>query len=342
MPLTYKDAGVDIDAGDRFVARIRKSVERTFRPEVLAGLGGFGAPFALNTEGMTSPVLVSGTDGVGTKLKVAFLADRHDTVGIDLVAMSVNDVLTTGAEPLFFLDYLATGGLDVERMAAVVSGIAAGCREAGCALVGGETAEMPGFYASGEYDLAGFCVGIVDREKMLGAGACVAGDVVLGLPSSGLHSNGYSLARKVMFEVCGYRADTVLQELGRSVGDELLEPTRIYVRAVRKVLAELPVHALAHITGGGLPGNLNRVLGDALDAHLDRASWAPHAIFHMLAREGGVDDAEMFRAFNMGIGYCLVVARDDADRALELLRQAAESPVVLGEITGGEGQVVID
>jgi len=343
MSLTYKDAGVDIEAGDRFVTRIKKSVERTFRPEVMAGLGGFGAPFALDTSGYKQPVLVSGTDGVGTKLKVAFLADRHDTVGIDLVAMSVNDVLTTGAEPLFFLDYLATGGLDVERLAAVVSGIATGCREAGCALIGGETAEMPGFYGPGEYDLAGFCVGIVEREKMLGAGTPVgAGDVVIGLPSTGLHSNGYSLARKVMFELCGYRADTVLEELGRSVGDELLEPTRIYVRAVRKVLAEIEVHGLAHITGGGLPGNLNRVLGAGLDARIERASWSPHPVFFLLAREGGVEDEEMFRAFNMGIGYCLVVARNDADRTLDLLRQAAESPVVLGEITAGEGRVIVD
>jgi len=342
MPLTYKDAGVDIDKGDRFVERIRSAVEATHRPEVLGGLGGFGAPFALDPGKYQEPILISGTDGVGTKLMIAFLADRHDTVGIDLVAMSVNDVLTTGAEPLFFLDYVATGGLEEGKMAAVVQGIAAGCRDAGCALIGGETAEMPGFYRPGEYDLAGFCVGVVDKAKMLGPGRCAAGDTVIGLPSSGLHSNGYSLARKVLLEVCGYSVDQQLQELGRSVADELLEPTRIYVRSVLGVLAAVDVHALAHITGGGLPGNLNRVLGPELDARLERKAWQPQAIFHLLAREGDVEPAEMFRAFNMGIGFCLVVAAADADRAMDLLRQGGESPLILGEVVAGSGQVVLD
>jgi phosphoribosylformylglycinamidine cyclo-ligase len=327
-PLSYKDAGVDIDAGDALVDRIKPLARRTLREGVLAGIGGFGALFEVPRR-YREPVLVSGTDGVGTKLKLAFALGRHDTIGIDLVAMSVNDVLVQGAEPLFFLDYYATGRLSVPVAAEVVRGIAAGCEQAGCALIGGETAEMPGMYAEGEYDLAGFCVGVVEKSQVIDGSSVAPGDCVVGLASSGLHSNGYSLARRIV-EHAGARLDQPFA--GRTLGDALLEPTRIYVRAVRALLAEVPVRAIAHITGGGLPGNLPRVLPAAMAARLDAAAWSRPALFDWLQSAGQVADDEMYRTFNCGIGMALVVPESDARRTIALLEAAGERAMPIGRI----------
>jgi phosphoribosylformylglycinamidine cyclo-ligase len=332
-PLTYRAAGVDIEAGDEAVRRIAPLARATFRPEVLGGIGAF-AGFVKVPAGYTEPVLVSSTDGVGTKLKVAFLADRHDTVGIDLVAMSVNDLLVHGAEPLYFLDYIGTPKLDPGRIEALVRGVAEGCRQAGCALIGGETAELPDLYAPGEYDLAGFAVGIVERAKILDGSAVRPGDVVLGMASSGLHSNGYSLARRIVFDVMKLDLDGVFPGAGRTVGEVLLEPTRIYVRAVLPVRDD--VHAMAHITGGGITGNLPRVLPEGCRAVVRRRAWDVLPLFQVLQKQGGVEDAEMFRTFNMGIGYVLVVPADRADRVTAALTGAGERVHALGEIVAGE------
>jgi phosphoribosylformylglycinamidine cyclo-ligase len=341
MPrMSYRDAGVDIDAGDALVERIKPLVAETFTPGVLAGLGGFGGLFKLDTAGMTEPVLVSGTDGVGTKLKLAFALRRHDTIGIDLVAMCVNDVLVSGARPLFFLDYLACGRLDVDTAAAVVEGVAAGCKEAGCALIGGETAEMPGFYSGGEYDLAGFAVGIVDRPRLIDGSKVGAGDKVIGLASSGLHSNGFSLARKVFFEAAGLKASDTLAGLDAPIGDALLTPTRIYVRPVLALIERCEVRALAHVTGGGLTGNLPRVLPEGMSVRIDRGAWRPPAVFGHIRELGGVEEAELFRTFNMGIGMCAVVPAPQADAAQAALTEAGERPVVIGEVIAGTGEVV--
>jgi phosphoribosylformylglycinamidine cyclo-ligase len=334
---TYKDAGVDIDAGNEAVRRMRSHVRSTFRPEVLTDIGGFGGLFALDVQKYRQPVLVSGADGVGTKLKVAFLANRHDTIGQDAVAMCVNDILVQGAEPLFFLDYLAVGKLDPAKVAEIVGGVAAGCRLAGCALIGGETAEMPGFYPEGEYDLAGFAVGVADRDKIIDGSGTRAGDTVIGLPSSGLHSNGFSLARKVLLEKSGWTVDRHIPELGKTLGDELLTPTRIYVRSLLQVMAEIDVCGMAHITGGGLPENLPRCLPAGLGARLDRSAWAVPPVFALLQQMGGVPEDDMFRTFNMGIGFTLVVKKEDTDRAMAALRQAGEEPLILGEVAAGEG-----
>src|SRR5512142_1252782 len=301
MALTYRDAGVDIDEGDRLVELIKPHARPTLRPEVLAGIGGFGGLFALDVKKYREPVLVSGTDGVGTKLKIAFAADRHDTIGIDLVAMCVNDIAVVGAEPLFFLDYFATGKLRAEQGALVVKGIAEGCRQAGCALIGGETAELPGFYAGGEYDLAGFAVGCVERARIVDGRAVAPGDVVIGVASSGLHSNGYSLARKALLD--RHPLDWRPPELaGRTVAEALLEPTRIYARDVLALLESVEVKSLAHITGGGLPGNVPRNLPDGTKAVLDARRWPRPPIFDLVQREGEVPWDEMFRTFNMGLG----------------------------------------
>ena len=336
-PLTYRDAGVDIDAGDALVERIKDAAARTRRPGVLAGLGGFGALFELPT-GYEAPVLVSGTDGVGTKLKLAIQHRKHDTIGQDLVAMCANDIVVVGAEPLFFLDYYASGQLDVDTAAEIVGGIAAGCTLAGCALVGGETAELPGMYHDGDYDLAGFCVGIVEKARIIDGRRVAAGDIVLGLASSGLHSNGYSLARKVV-EV----ADAALTDDfdGRPLGEVLLEPTRIYVKALLALTHAVDVHALAHITGGGLPGNLPRVLPEGLGATIDRSTWRRPRIFDWLQAEGAVADDEMFRTFNCGIGMCVVVAAPDAARAIALLAEHGETAVAIGRIDARIDGVVI-
>jgi phosphoribosylformylglycinamidine cyclo-ligase len=332
-PLSYKQAGVDIDAGDRLVENIKPLARRTMRPEVLGGIGGFGALMRL-PDGYREPVLVSGTDGVGTKLRLAFAMDRHDTVGIDLVAMSVNDVLVQGAEPLFFLDYFACGRLDVEVATAVVRGIARGCEMAGCALIGGETAEMPDMYPAGEYDLAGFAVGVVERSRIVDGSAIGEGDAVLGLASSGPHSNGYSLVRRIV-ERSGAAFDTPFGE--STLGQALLEPTRIYVKPVLSLLARLPVKGIAHITGGGLLENVPRILPPGVTAELDRASWPRPPIFDWLQREGGVADAEMHRVFNCGIGMVLVVAPEHADAALEALTASGERAFRVGRIRARRG-----
>jgi phosphoribosylformylglycinamidine cyclo-ligase len=332
--LTYKQSGVDIRAAEEVVRRIGPLARSTFRPEVLGEIGAF-AGFVKVPTGYREPVLVASTDGVGTKLKVAFLADRHDTVGIDLVAMGVNDLLVHGAEPLFFLDYLAMAKVVPERVEAIVRGVAEGCRQAGCALVGGETAELPDFYAPGEYDLAGFAVGVAERGRLIDGSSVAPGDRVLGLASSGLHSNGYSLARQVVFERMGLTVEAFVPELGRSVGEELLAPTRIYVRAVLGLLRALPVRALAHITGGGLTGNLPRVLPEGCRVMIERGAWPLPPIFALVRAGGRVDEDEMFRTFNMGIGFVVIVAPDHADRARELLQSCGETVSVIGEVRAG-------
>jgi phosphoribosylformylglycinamidine cyclo-ligase len=336
--LSYRAAGVDIDAGDALVDRIKPFAARTRIPEVLGGVGGFAGLCALPS-GLVDPVLVSGTDGVGTKLKLAFLADVHDTVGIDLVAMCVNDIVTCGARPLFFLDYFATGKLDVTRAADVIRGIAEGCTQAGCALLGGETAELPGFYADGEYDLAGFAVGVVERAKILDGSAVRAGDVVLGIASSGVHSNGYSLVRKALLERAGMTLDTHLDALGETLGAALLRPTRIYAKSVQAALAAVPgaVHALSHITGGGLPGNVPRVLPDDLGVVVDPAAWARPAIFDLVQRAGDVDEEEMRRTFNLGLGLVAVVDAAQADAVRAAFAVAGEVVTVIGEVVAMPG-----
>jgi phosphoribosylformylglycinamidine cyclo-ligase len=326
--LSYRDAGVDIDAGDALVERIKPFARRTLRPEVLTGIGGFGALVEIGKR-YREPVLVAGTDGVGTKLKLAFALGRHDTVGIDLVAMSVNDVLVQGAEPLFFLDYYATGKLDVDVATDVIKGIAAGCERAGCALIGGETAEMPGMYADGEYDLAGFAVGVVEKSAIIDGRGIVPGDVVLGLASSGPHSNGFSLIRRIL-DVAG--ADLGAPLGGTTLGAALLEPTRIYVKPVLEVLRKLPVKGLAHITGGGLVENVPRVLPAGTQARLDRSRWTRPAIFDWLQRQGNVSDDEMHRVFNCGIGMVVVVAPAHAAAALAAFGAAGEQAAVIGDV----------
>jgi len=332
--LTYRDAGVDIDAGDEAVRRIAALAKATHRPEVLGGIGAF-AGFVRVPTGYREPVLVSSTDGVGSKLKVAFMANRHDTVGIDLVAMGVNDLLVHGAEPLYFLDYIGIGQLDPARVEALVRGVAEGCRRAGCALIGGETAELPDLYALGEYDLAGFAVGVVERERILDGAAVKPGDVVLGLASSGLHSNGYSLARRIVFHVLGLRVDAMLPGTGRTVADELLEPTRIYAAAVRAALAAGGVTAMANITGGGLTGNVPRVLPEGCRVVLRRGSWRVAPVFETLREAGRVSEPEMLRTFNLGVGYVVIVRAADADRVKRALEGAGESVSAIGEVVSG-------
>jgi len=334
---TYKDAGVDINAGNEAVRLMRHHVKSTHRPGVLGDIGGFGGLFALDISKYREPVLVSGADGVGTKLKIAFLMDRHDTIGQDAVAMCINDILTQGAEPLFFLDYLAAGNLDPVKVAAIVGGVAAGCRLAGCALIGGETAEMPGFYPDGEYDLAGFAVGVADRCRLIDGSRAEEGDSVIGLPSSGLHSNGFSLARRVFFELAGWTVDRYVPELGRALGEELLTPTQIYVRAVLPLLSDIDVRGMAHITGGGLPENLPRCLPAGLGARLNHSAWTVPPVFELIRELGGVESSEMYRAFNMGIGFCLVVPAQEAEKTLRLLRGGGQVGLIIGEIIRGEG-----
>ncbi len=332
--LSYKDAGVDIDAGNALVERIKHVAKATRRPEVLAGLGGFGALFAL-PEGYRQPVLVSGTDGVGTKLRLAMDLGRHDTIGIDLVAMCVNDLLVCGAEPLFFLDYYATGKLNVDTAAAVVTGIGEGCRQSGCALVGGETAEMPGMYEGDDYDLAGFCVGIVERDGIIDGSKVAAGDTLIALPSSGAHSNGYSLIRKII-EVSG--VNPAEEQLGdRSLADALMAPTRIYVKPLLELVRAGLVHSMAHITGGGLLENIPRVLPEGTKAVIDTTAWQQPAVFVWLQQQGNVTPREMHRTFNCGLGMVICVPADGAEAALDLLRQQGESPLVVGHIAARQG-----
>ena len=337
-PVTYREAGVDIDAGEELVERIKPHVKRSMRREVLGGIGGFGALVEVPLDRYRKPVLVSGTDGVGTKLRLAIDTQRHDTVGIDLVAMCVNDVVVQGAEPLFFLDYFATGKLDVGVGERLIAGIVEGCVQAGCALVGGETAEMPGMYHGEDYDLAGFCVGIVEKDAIIDGSATRAGDVVLGLPSSGPHSNGFSMIRKIL-QVTGADLDASLD--GVNLVDRLMAPTRIYVKPLLRLIAELPVHGLSHITGGGLVENIPRVLPDGLEVVLERKSWRREALFDWLQRQGQVTDAEMYRVFNCGIGMTIQLAPGDADRAIGILRDLGQEALVIGEVRAGTRGVVI-
>lgn len=340
--LTYASAGVDIDAGNRAVTLMKESVRSTFRREVLTDIGGFGGLFALDTSRYSQPVLVSGTDGVGTKLRVAMLADKHDTVGIDAVAMCANDILVQGAEPLFFLDYLAVGKLVPKKVAAIVSGVAEGCRRAGCALIGGETAEMPGFYGEEEYDIAGFVVGVVDRDKIIDGSRIKVGDRLIGLPSSGLHSNGFSLARKALLEVAGFGVDYYHPDLGRTIGEEMLEPTRIYVRQVLPLLQEFDIRGMAHITGGGLSENVPRVLPAGMSARVCRAGWPVPAVFGLIKEIGNVDHHEMMRTFNMGIGLVLVIPREQSVSLLKKLMEMGETAFDIGEVTAGDGTVIYE
>jgi phosphoribosylformylglycinamidine cyclo-ligase len=313
MGMTYRDSGVDISAGNEAVRLMKSHVQKTFRPEVLTELGSFAGLFALNTGKYPQPVLVSGTDGVGTKLKVAMLTGIHDTIGIDAVAMCVNDILVQGAEPLFFLDYLAVGKLDPARVAQIVKGVAEGCLQAGCALIGGETAEMPGFYGEDEYDLAGFAVGVVNRDQIINGAGIEPGNVIIGLPSSGLHSNGFSLARKVLLELSGLNLEEFIPELGTTLGEAMLKPTRIYVKDVLPLIQKYRVHGMAHITGGGLVENLPRVFPAGVQAKINLNSWAVPPVFQLIRRLGAVAEEEMYRVFNMGVGYCLIVDEGDAD-----------------------------
>lgn len=326
--LSYRDAGVDIDAGDRLVDNIKPLAKRTLRPEVLTGIGGFGALFEISKK-YKNPVLVSGTDGVGTKLKLAFQLKRHDTIGIDLVAMSVNDILVQGAEPLFFLDYFACGKLHVETATQVIGGIAAGCEQAGCALIGGETAEMPGMYPHDEYDLAGFAVGVVEKERIISGATIQAGDIVLGIASSGAHSNGYSLIRKI---IENNHVDLAADFHGQPLADVIMAPTRIYVKPLLALINQLPVKGLAHITGGGLVENVPRILPDHLAAVLHRDAWEMPPLFGWLQQQGNVADHEMARVFNCGIGMVAVVAAAHAENALHSLRTAGETVWRIGEI----------
>jgi phosphoribosylformylglycinamidine cyclo-ligase len=336
--LSYRDAGVDIDAGNELIKRIGPLVKKTFRPGVLTGLGGFGGLFELPVGQYREPVLVSGTDGVGTKLKVAMMLDKHDTIGIDLVAMCVNDIIVAGAEPLFFLDYFATGKLDVDAASDIIGGIAEGCLQAGAALIGGETAEMPGMYEGDDYDLAGFAVGIAEKSRLLSPERVRPGDVLLGLASSGPHSNGYSLIRRIL-EVS--RADLSMDLDGRSLGDALIAPTRIYVKQLLELMQKVDVHGLAHITGGGLPENLPRVLPVDVDAILDLDSWQYPAVFKWLQEQGNVEESEMLRTFNCGIGMVVCVPLEQADEAAGLLEAAGETVYRIGRIESAEGEPLV-
>ncbi|MEL6814693.1 MAG: phosphoribosylformylglycinamidine cyclo-ligase [Cyanobacteria bacterium J06598_3] len=345
--MDYRQAGVDVEAGRAFVDKIRGMVDGTRRPEVLGALGGFGGCFELPA-GYRKPVLVSGTDGVGTKLKIAQILDRHDTVGIDLVAMCVNDVLTIGAEPLFFLDYLATGKLAPEQLAQVVAGVASGCTTSGCSLLGGETAEMPGFYGPGEYDLAGFCVGIVEKDQMLDGSKVAVGDRIIGLASSGVHSNGFSLVRKIVAEgerdadKTGYDwAEKPTALNGQSLGEALLTPTQLYVKPVLAALkSDLTIHGMAHITGGGLPENLPRCLGEGQSIALSEGSWSVLPIFDWLREAGGVSLPDMYNTFNMGVGFVVIVPPDQAEAACTHFKNEGTGASVIGEVIAGKGELL--
>lgn len=331
-PVTYKDSGVDITAGNNFINLIKPLVKATSRPEVLSDIGGFGGLFSLNASKYKNPVLVSGTDGVGTKLKIAFQADRHETIGIDLVAMCVNDIIVQGAEPLFFLDYLATGKLLPEKGAEIVKGIADGCKQSGCSLIGGETAEMPGFYADGEYDIAGFTVGVVDRDNIIDGSGISVGNLLIGIASTGLHSNGYSLARTLIFDRLGLKIDDKFPGASDSVADVLLTPTRIYVRSILNLLKDFTINGIAHITGGGLLENVPRVLPKGCQAHIYTNRWELPNLFTILQKAGNVERDEMYRTFNMGIGMVLVVAENQAEEIIDRLKGMGELAWIIGDI----------
>ncbi|MBS4786316.1 MAG: phosphoribosylformylglycinamidine cyclo-ligase [Clostridiales bacterium] len=338
---SYKAAGVDVTAGYRAVELMKEHVARTMIPGVLDTIGGFGGMFELDVTGMKKPVLVSGTDGVGTKLKIAFLMDKHDTVGIDCVAMCVNDVVCCGARPLVFLDYIALGKNYPEKVAQIVSGVAEGCVRAGCALSGGETAEMPGFYPEDEYDLAGFTVGVVDKSRIIDRENVAPGDVIIGIQSSGVHSNGFSLVRKV-FDITSKEAvDTYYPELGCTLGESLLTPTKIYVKPMLELLDQVSVKSVSHITGGGFYENIPRALNSRVTAHINRAAVPVLPIFQLLAEKGGIDEHDMFNTFNMGVGMCVIVARQDAERTVEVLNACGEKAVIIGEVRAREDKEIV-
>ena len=336
---SYKAAGVDVTAGYNAVELMKAHVAKTLTSNVLTGLGGFGGLFELDMTGISKPVLVSGTDGVGTKLKLAFLLDKHDTVGIDCVAMCVNDIICCGAKPLFFLDYVAVGKNVPEKVATIVSGVAEGCLQSGCALVGGETAEMPGFYPEDEYDLAGFSVGVVDKSKILDNSTQKAGDVIIALPSSGVHSNGFSLVRKV-FDVENADLNRVFPELGKTLGETLLTPTKIYVKPMLALMEQVTVKSISHITGGGFYENIPRSLKDGMSAKIDRASVRVLPIFDLIAKVGNIPERDMFNTYNMGVGMCLTVAKEDADKALSILHANGEDAYIIGELTESDEGVI--
>jgi len=337
MSEAYKKAGVDIAAGNEAVERMKKHVKRTFRPEVMADLGGFGGLFSLNKEKYEEPVLVSGTDGVGTKLKLAFAMDKHDTIGIDAVAMCVNDIIVQGAEPLFFLDYLACGKVEPQKIEAIVAGISEGCVQSGCALIGGETAEMPGMYSEEEYDIAGFTVGIVDRKKMIDGTTIAAGDAVLGFASSGIHSNGFSLVRRLLLEEVGYSLQDELAELGGAkLGDVLLEPTKIYVKSALKLIEQVNVKGMAHITGGGFIENIPRVLPEGVNVDIAYGSWPILPIFELMQQKGSISNRDMFTTFNMGIGLVVIVPAEQAEEALRIASELGEKAYRIGTVTEGQ------
>jgi phosphoribosylformylglycinamidine cyclo-ligase len=339
MSEAYKQAGVDIDAGNEAVERMKKHVKRTFRPEVLTDLGGFGALFGLDITKYKKPVLVSGTDGVGTKLKLAFAMDKHDTIGVDAVAMCVNDIVVQGAEPLFFLDYLACGKVVPERIEAIVKGIADGCEQSGSALIGGETAEMPGMYEESEYDIAGFSVGVVDADRVIDGKSIAPGDMIIGMSSSGVHSNGFSLVRKVLLEDAGLSLHEEIDELNGKLGDVLLTPTRIYVKSCLSLLEKVKVNGLVHITGGGFYDNIPRILPEGTAAHIEYGTWNIPPVFNLVKTKGNVSKQDMFRTFNMGIGMIAIVRENDADEALRVLAEAGEQAQIIGRIVQGDRDV---
>ncbi len=339
--ITYSSAGVDVNEGQRAVGLMKQYVKDTFTAGVMEDIGGFGGLFALDLKDIKEPVLVAGTDGVGTKLKLAFMMDKHDTIGQDCVAMCVNDILCQGAKPLFFLDYIATGRLKAENAAEIVKGIAQGCRMAGCALIGGETAEMPGFYADGEYDVAGFSVGMVDKEKAITGKSIEAGDVVIGIASSGVHSNGFSLVRKVFFEMQQMATSEYVEELGETLGEALLRPTKIYVKPVLSLLKSIEVKGMAHITGGGFYENIPRILPSTTAAEIDLGSWKIPPIFNLIQSLADIADEEMYGTFNMGVGMMLVVKPEEAETAVNILKQQKEEAAIIGRIVKGEKQVIL-
>ena len=335
--LTYADAGVDIKEGAAAVEKMKTYVQETFTKGVLGGLGGFGGLFELDLEGYKKPVLVSGTDGVGTKLKIAFLTDVHDSTGIDLVAMCVNDILVQGAKPLFFLDYIATGRISSDKVADIVKGIADGCKQSGASLIGGETAEMPGFYSDDEYDIAGFTVGIVEKESIIDGSQIKEGDVLIGLPSTGIHSNGYSLVRKVFFDLLKMDVSDHVEALGMTLGEALITPTKIYVKEILEILDHHTVNGMVHVTGGGFTENIPRVLPEGMGADITMGSWKMNPLFPLIQEKGNVDESEMFKTFNMGIGFILAVAPSEAEAMLATIAAMGEKAYRIGTITSGEG-----
>ena len=338
--ITYKDSGVDIEKADKFVQQIKGFVKETFDKNVITPIGGFAGAYLLEITKYKEPVITSSTDGVGTKLKIAQAVNKHDTIGIDLVAMCVNDLVTTASKPLFFLDYFATGKLEPEVAVDVVKGISEGCKQAQCALIGGETAEMPGMYKEGEYDLAGFAVGVVEREKMLDGSKTQKGDILIGLASSGIHSNGYSLVRKLI-EIKKYSLDTYIDEIGKKLWEELLTPTKIYVKSVLNLVENVEVHAIAHITGGGIPGNLIRVLNDNIKAVIEEGTWEVLPIFKWIEKEGNIPKDEMYKTFNMGIGMIVAIPEKEKEKTLEILKEEGEKAFVIGYLEEGEKSVNI-